>query len=80
MRDDEEPLDEDLLRRALAPDAPAGSRRAWDTEGAWRTLRDRIATEPHEEPTTIRRGWPARQVVRWMADERRASWTGPSSR
>jgi transmembrane sensor len=67
MRDDDEPLDEDLLRRALAPDVPVGSRRAWDTDGAWRTLRDRIAAEPHEQPIAIRRGWPARQVVRWMA-------------
>ena len=67
MKPDEDPLDEDLLRRALAPDAPVGSRRAWDTEAAWRTLRDRIAAEPHEEPIAVRRGWPARQMVRWMA-------------
>ena len=69
MRDDEAPLDEDLLRRALASDVPTGSRRAWDTEGAWRTLRDRIATEAVVERTDDRsRGvWARRKVVRWLA-------------
>ena len=69
MRDDEQPLHEDLLRRALAPDMPAGARRAWDTEGAWRALRDRIAAEQSEEPAASprRRSWRERQVVRWLA-------------
>jgi transmembrane sensor len=69
MRDDEEPLDDDLLRRALAPDAPAGSRRAWDTEGAWRALRDRIAAEQSAEPSVDVRGrrWSERQALRWLA-------------
>src|SRR5689334_10601164 len=69
MRDDEEPIDEDLLRRALAPDVPTGSRRAWDTEGAWRALRDRITAEQSAEPVTQRngKGWTRRQVVRWLA-------------
>lgn len=69
MRDDEEPLNEDLLRRALAPDAPSGSRRAWDTEGQWRALRDRIAEEQSDEPPIQlhRRSWTGRPVVRWLA-------------
>jgi ferric-dicitrate binding protein FerR (iron transport regulator) len=67
MRDDEE-LNDDLLRRALAPDAPAGSRRAWDTEGRWRELRDRITTEQSEEPIVHRRPyWTGNQTVRWLA-------------
>jgi len=69
MRDDEEPLHEDLLRRALAPDAPAGSRRAWDTEGQWRALRDRIAAEQTERPVAAERprSWTGRRVARWLA-------------
>jgi len=68
MRDDEEPLNDDLLRRALEPDVPAGSRRAWNTEGAWRELRDRIAAEQSEEPTVHRgRTWTRRQTLRWLA-------------
>jgi transmembrane sensor len=69
MRDDEEPIDEELLRRALAPDVPTGSRRAWDTEGAWRSLRDRIAAEQSAEPAVhrSRNRWTRRQVVRWLA-------------
>jgi len=69
MRDDEQPLDEDLLRRALAPDMPAGSRRAWDTEGSWRALRDRIAAEEREAPAARphQRSWREREVVRWVA-------------
>ncbi|MBW8770561.1 MAG: FecR domain-containing protein [Gemmatimonadetes bacterium] len=69
MRDDEEPLNEDLLRRALAPDTPAGSRRSWDTDGQWRALRDRIAAEPSDEPPIPlhRRSWTGRQALRWLA-------------
>ena len=69
MRDDEQPLNDDLLRRALASDTPAGgSRRAWDTEGRWRELRDRIAAEQSEEPTVHRRpNWTGRQTLRWLA-------------
>jgi len=71
MRDDEEPLNEDLLRRALAPDVPTGgrSRRAWDTEGQWRALRDRIAAEPSDAPPVElhRRRRAGRQMLRWLA-------------
>jgi transmembrane sensor len=69
MRDDEEPLDDDLLRRALAPDASTGSRRAWNTEGEWRMLRDRIAAEQSLEPIAHRRrvDFTGRQAVRWLA-------------
>ena len=69
MRDDEEPTDEDLLRRALAPDVPTGSRRAWHTDDAWRALRDRIAAEDVGEPAVgQRRGdWARRQALRWLA-------------
>jgi transmembrane sensor len=68
MRDDEEPLNDDLLRQALAPDVPAGSRRAWNTEAAWRELRDRIAAEQSEEATVHRgRTWTGRQTLRWLA-------------
>jgi transmembrane sensor len=68
MRDDEEPLNDDLLRQALAPDVPAGSRRAWNTEAAWRELRDRIAAEQSEEATVHRgRTWRGRQTLRWLA-------------
>src|SRR5689334_9618441 len=69
MRDDEEPLNEDLLRRALAPDAPSGSRRAWDTDGQWRALRDRIAAEQSEEaaPHGSRLAWSAHRARRWLA-------------
>ncbi|HEX7981667.1 MAG TPA: FecR domain-containing protein [Gemmatimonadaceae bacterium] len=69
MRDDEGPLDEDLLRQALAPDVPAGSRRAWNTEGAWRELRDRIAAEQSGEPVARERrvSWAGRQTLRWLA-------------
>jgi len=69
MREDEEPLDEDLLRQALAPDAPGGSRSGWNTEGAWRALRDRIAAEESAEPPVHRRGgrWMGRHRLRWLA-------------
>jgi transmembrane sensor len=69
MRDDEEPLDEDLLREALAPNAAAGSRRAWNSESEWRRLRDRIAAEAAAEPSDERhrRSWTGRQGLRWLA-------------
>jgi transmembrane sensor len=69
MRDGEGPLDEDLIRQALTPDVPAGSRRAWNTEGSWRQLRDRIAAEQSEEPTihARRARWTGRQTLRWLA-------------
>jgi len=69
MRDDEQPLNDDLIRRALASDPPAGgSRRAWDTEGRWRELRDRIAAEQSEAPAVHRgRTWTGRQTLRWLA-------------
>jgi len=68
MRDDEE-LNDDLIRRALASDTPAGgSRRAWDTESRWRELRDRLAAEQREEPIAHRRpNWTGRQTLRWLA-------------
>ena len=69
MRDDEEPLDDDLLRQSLAPDAPTGSRRAWNTEGEWRALRDRIAAEQSGEraATPRRANWTGLQTLRWLA-------------
>ena len=68
MRDDGEPLDEDLLRQALAPDA-TGSRRAWNSQSEWRRLRDRITAEEGAKPIVEphRRNWAGRQALRWLA-------------
>jgi transmembrane sensor len=69
MRDDEEPLDDDLLRETLASSTGAGSRRAWNSESEWRRLRDRIAAEAAAELSDARhrRSWTGRQVLRWLA-------------
>jgi transmembrane sensor len=66
--DDDDPLDDARLSRAMDARTPLPARRPWNTEGEWQRLRARIAAESGSALSTPAgvRGRAAR-VARWLS-------------